>query len=98
MTGAGADDANFGAARGSGTESDGKGAASPREAPSEAHAASGQVTNKAHYKPAHSKSTMAGGVRFRHYDNRIAKCEGGVQQHKNTARISTSPKIQRLLI
>jgi hypothetical protein len=40
MTGAGSDDENFGAGRGSGTVSDGKGEASPREAPSEAHAAS----------------------------------------------------------
>ena len=40
MTGEGASDENFGAGRGSGTELDGKGVASPREAPSEAHAAS----------------------------------------------------------
>jgi hypothetical protein len=90
MAGAGDDDANFGAGRGSGTESDGKGATSPREAPSEAHAARAKAPMRITINP-RVRPDMSPSHEIEHPTACLI-----LQKHKNTARIGRSHKIQRL--
>jgi len=84
--------ANLGAGRGSGTEPDGKGVASPSEAPSEAHAASAKPPIKVTTNP----RIRIIGPRLRLKVRRNRK--PGPYATPNTALIRWSHKIQQTVV
>jgi len=87
---------SFGAGRGSGTEPDGKGAACPSEAPSEAQAASTKPPNRIATNPRICPDMFPTDQYDAGMPYRKAPHIVDLQQRKNTARISWSHKIERL--